>query len=131
MASWGGGHGIPVGDQEAQQEAGKGGGHSCRQWIELQLGPGRSERGGEGGEGEEPESGLELSLNRNALLPAHSGGPSARPFGFHWNGVGTPRPAPPGPSRRRMRGAPRAGGDYFPRPARAPPLVLARRNAPR
>lgn len=98
MAPWGGGHGIPLRDQEAQQEAGggRGGEQTLLQTVDCgglscSSGPGP----GRPNEGKEPGSGIELAFFRNALLPARSSGPAACPFSFHWRGIRTPLPARP------------------------------------
>lgn len=124
MAPWGGGRGIPVRDQEAQKEAGEG--QTLLQTVDC----GRlscSRVRGVRNEGKEPVSNSHSTGTRSSLPAAAA--PLPVPSGF--TGEASGRPSPPGPSWRRMREAARAGGDYFPRPARAPPLVLARRNAPR
>lgn len=115
----------PCRGSEAQQVGGAGTPAGNGLWWGRVAVQGRGVRN----TGEELGSGLELAPYKDALHLARNGGPhSSLRLSLARRRDATPRP---GPSRRRTRRAAQAGGDYFPRPARAPPLVLARRNAPR
>lgn len=129
VAPWGGGHGIPLRDQEAQQEAGggRGGEQTLLQTVDCGglscssgPGPGRPERGERAG----------LGYRTRVLQERTPPCPQQRPrclslqLSLERHPDAPPRPAPPGGACAKQLGL---AGTTF----RAPPLVLARRNAPR